>query len=133
MHHGHATPQVQPPPATLLLLLAFLAVFLLQEHPSQSPQKQKQHQQPEEAELPQQYKLRQRIRWKWWQSNQLWNEKFAVYQRTEPFTVELSQMVRGHAQERAAELSRYAAQPFLLPPLKAQRRRENDDNSSAAT
>ncbi|XP_018798646.1 PREDICTED: uncharacterized protein LOC108974964 [Bactrocera latifrons] len=137
MHHGHATPQVQPPPATLLLLLALLAVLLLQEHPSQSTekQKQKQHQQPEEnrAELPQHYKLRQRIRWKWWQSNQLWNEKFAVYQRTEPFTMELSQMVRGHAPERVAKMCRNAAPMLLLPTQKTQRRRETDDKAAAAT
>lgn len=132
MHHGHATPQVQPPPATLLLLLALLTVLLLQEHPSQSTEKQT-HQQPEEAELPQQYKLRQRIRWKWWQSNQLWNEKFAVYQRTEPFTMELSRVVNGHAQERVALMSRNTAPMLLLPPLKSQRHRDTDDNASAAT
>ncbi|XP_054086604.1 zwei Ig domain protein zig-8 [Zeugodacus cucurbitae] len=138
MHHGHATPQVRPPPATLLLLLAFLVVLLLQEHPSQSPQKRKQQQEGEgDGELPLQYKLRQRIhRWEWWQSNQLWNEKFAVYQRTEPFTVELSQVVtKGHAQERVAAMSRcrYAAEMLLLPPLKTQRRRWETDTASVAT
>ncbi|XP_036319315.1 zwei Ig domain protein zig-8, partial [Rhagoletis pomonella] len=45
MHHGDATPQVQPPPATFLLFLVFLAVLLLQEHPQASHKRKQQQQQ----------------------------------------------------------------------------------------
>ncbi|XP_004536515.1 uncharacterized protein LOC101452983 [Ceratitis capitata] len=144
MHHGHATPQVQPPSATFLLLLAFLTALLLQERPNQSTQirkqlqkQQQQHQQEQQVEERpiHQHKLRQRIRWKWWQSNQLWNEKFVVCQRREAFTMELPQMVKGDAQTvAAAQTYRYVTvQMLLLPTQKTQCTRlvESDERTAA--
>ncbi|XP_054728887.1 uncharacterized protein LOC129237923 [Anastrepha obliqua] len=121
MHHGHATLQVQPPPATFLLFLVFLAVLLLQEHP-QSSQKRKQQQQ----QRPQQHKLRQRIRWKWWQSSQ-WSEKFVVCQRTESFTTVLSDVgAEREAYESEGHKSHHVQQKLLLALPNEQRRWETN-------
>ncbi|XP_053950071.1 T-lymphocyte activation antigen CD86 [Anastrepha ludens] len=123
MHHGHATSQVQPPPATFLLFLVFLAVLLLQEHPQSSRKRKLQQQQ---QQRPQQHKLRQRIRWKWWQSSQ-WSAKFVVCQRTESFTTVLSEEgVEREAYEREGHKSHHVQEKLLLALPNEQRRWETN-------
>uniref|UniRef100_W8BGQ6 Uncharacterized protein n=1 Tax=Ceratitis capitata TaxID=7213 RepID=W8BGQ6_CERCA len=107
------------------------------QHSQPQKEQHEQHQQEQQVEERpiHQHKLRQRIRWKWWQSNQLWNEKFVVCQRTEPFTMELPQMVKGDAQTvAAAQTYRYVTvQMLLLPTQKTQRTRlvESDERTAA--
>ncbi|XP_036341600.1 uncharacterized protein LOC118752692, partial [Rhagoletis pomonella] len=123
MHHGDATPQVQPPPATFLLFLVFLAVLLLQEHPQASHKRKQQ----------QNFQLRQRTRWKWWHNSQLSNVKCMDCQHNEPLTTkQTTEVVQCHLPD-GEEQTRRCIQQKLLVQLWDTRRCWESKELTAAT
>ncbi|XP_067641995.1 kin of IRRE-like protein 1 [Eurosta solidaginis] len=116
MHHGHATAQTQPPPAAFLLLLAFLTILLLQENSQPESKLKLQQQQHQEPQL---HELRQRIRWKWFSSNQLWNKIFVVNRQTKRFTTNtvLPVLQQHRNAERREQKKDLSVQPMSLPSL----------------